>query len=267
MRVTIFTVVIFLFLFTLFSCTKKTEESNSSQVANTSSSDSLLPSLEYATNEDGAYVVVLLGYGYNAGESKDALLSKLDETYGLAENGGTIIPFVYPDDFVSFGYERISLLPENIQDELLALTGETDMSKVSTLITIGSPDSTHYALANLQDSIENIRIFSVFSQDDILGTEAGSTLVIDYSISQSEQQEGYESLGEIDLSYPDDIFVVIAPLINAGLDWERIDHSGLLIPALRSEYTKKTKCDFFVYVDPQTGLRSENHYVLTSKES
>ncbi len=270
MKVVVLTMKILLLSLVLISCSGK---NSSTSVANETSKDAdssldpLLPNLEHYTNEQEEYVVVLLGYGYNEGEKKDLLLAQLDETYGLIQNGGFIIPFVFPDDFVSFGYERISLLPDNISEILLEKTGNSDISQVSSLIALGSPDATHFALARLQDIYEDIKIFSIFSQDDILGTEAGSTLVIDYSISQTEQREGYETLGEIDLSYPGDIFVVVSPLINAGLDWERVTKSGLLVPALRTEYAKKTNCNFYVYIDPQTGIRSENHYVLTAKEN
>ncbi len=266
MKIVINIVKIFSLIFFLFSCTDNNSESKKADSSISNPSDSLFPDLETYINNDNSYVVVLLGYGYNEGRQKDTLLSQLDSQYGLAENGGIIIPFVYPDDFVSFGYERISLLPDNIEDVLLDLNGAVDLNQVSTIITLGAPDSTHYALARLQDLIANVRIFSVFSQDDILGTESGSTIAIDYAISQSKQQSGYETIGEIDLSYPDDVFTIIAPLINAGLNWDSVNEKGLFISALRSEYSKKTNCNFFVFVDSQTGLRSENHYVLTERE-
>ncbi len=249
----------------LFACNQNNEGSIGGDSRNQETADPLLLELKDIDSFKDSYVVVLLGYGYNEGVSKDTLLAQLDEEYGLAENGGIIIPFVFPDDFISFGYERISLLPENISEVIADFNNGLDLSNVSALLTLGAPDGTHVALAALQDAGYDMQVFSVFSQDDVLGAEAGSTLVIDYSISQSEQQEDYELLGEIDLSYPGDVFSVLSPLINVGLNWDNVKETGLLIPALRTEYAKKTNCDFFVYVDPQTGLRAENHYVLTQK--
>ncbi len=263
-----FAVKVFILILLLFGCAKidtnNDEKSVDRNIA--AATDSLLPNLETYSNEKDDYVVVLLGYGYNEGSNKDLLLSQLSDRYGFAENGGIIIPFVYPDDFISFGYERISLLPDNIEDVLLEISPSNDFSKISAIVTLGAPDATHFALARIQDLDKDIQIFSVFSQDDILGTEAGSTLTIDYSINQAVQQEGYETLGEIDLSYPGNTFDVISPLINAGLDWEKVNKTGLIIPALRSEYAKKTDCSFLVYIDPQTGLRAENHFVLQQND-
>ncbi len=251
--------------FILSSCSPNSNLDNNN--AEDTVTNSLIPSLDTFSNEKEQYAVVLLGYGYNEGSKKEDLLNHINDQYGLVENGGSVIPFVYPDDFLSFGYERISLLEENIEDAVFDLTGERDLSYIATLITLGAPEATHFELANIQDSgYTDMRIFSVFSQDDVLGTEAGSTIAIDYNISENEQQEGYETLGEIDLSYPNNVFDVIEPLINAGFDWERVTSAGLFIPALRSTYQKNIECNFFVYTDPQTGLRAENHYVLVQSE-
>ncbi len=227
------------------------------------STELVLPTLDDAIPENNQYVVILLGYGYNEGDTKNNLLNRLESEYGLAKNGGKIIPFVYPDDFEAFGYERVSLLTDNIEDQLFELIGEVDLDRISAIITLGAPEGTHYSLAEMQDSDYTASVFSVFAQDDVLGTEAGSTLVIDYSIGQDDEENKFEQYGEIDLSYPGDVFDIISPLINASFDWEEVNKSGLFIPALRAEYKKTTEYNFFVFIDAQTGLRAENHYVLT----
>ncbi len=261
-----FSIIIFLATIIFFSCSQEDSTAGEGPSNVEKVTENLLLGYGDLSEAEEGYIVLFLGYGYNEGLEKDTLLIQLDEKYGLAQNGGRIIPFVYPDDFISFGYERISLLVDNIEDALISINGTSDLTTIAALITLGAPDGTHIALANLQDLGHEIQVFSVFSQDDILGTEAGSTLVIDYSISQEEQQDGYDTLGEIDLSYPGNVIDVLSPLINAGLNWEKIHETGLFVPALRSEYSKTANCDFFVYVDPQTGLRAENHYVLTQKE-
>lgn len=223
--------------------------------------DYILPNLNFEISENNQLVVILLGYGYNSGDSYKTLVEKLTATYGLAENDGIIIPFVYPDDFMSFGYERISLFPEKVIEELEKYPAKT----LAGLITLGAPEGTHRALASFQDTQTMPCVFSVFSQDDILGTEAGSDIVIDYSVIKAEDEESFAP-EELGLSYPDDVFEIIEPLINATLDWEHIKNTGLFVPALRAEFFKRIDCDFFVYIDPQTGLRAQNHYVLTDTQ-
>ncbi len=259
----VFFVTLLCSFFIVTSCSESGEVQKNE---NKDAPELVLPTLESVTEENNEFVVVLFGYGYNEGESKEELLNQLSAEYGLAENGGIIIPFVYPDDFDAYGYERISLLTDNIEAELLELTGEVDITKVAAVVTLGAPEGTHYALAEIQDSGYDAVIFSVFSQDDILGTEAGSTLVIDYSMDQAAQDNRFEHLGELDLSFPANVFDIISPLINASFDWNGIDETGLFIPALRTEYKKTTSYNFFVFVDPQTGLRAQNHYVLTQQE-
>ena len=163
---------------------------------------------------------------------------------------------------------RISLLPDNILSELQKINKKANFSNIAGIITIGAPENTHYALAKLQDSDYKNPIFSVFPQDDILGTESGSTLVIDYMpITDKDNNTEHRGLEEVNTSYPDNIFPVIAPLINASLDWQSIKKDDLLIPALRKTYNASTECSFSVYLDPQTKIRAKNHYVLTQNES
>ena len=251
-------------LLIITACTNKTVE-NSTIKENIPQHTDFLPSLELSQTVENQYIVVVLGYGYNHGFVQTSLLDDLDTVYGLAENHGIIIPFIYPDDFVSYGYERISLLPDNILDEVQKIDNSADFSNIAGIITIGAPENTHYALANLQDAGYDNPIFSVFPQDDILGSEAGSTLVIDYLPKTEIEDTDHSGLEEVNLSYPDNIFPVITPLINATLKWETISKTDLFIPALRKEYTTTTTCDFSVYLDPQTKIRAQNHYVLTQK--
>lgn len=262
----------------LFACSDNEVANNKNYISDAvAETDPILPSLGKVPDAKDKYVAVLLGYGYNEGTAKDNLLAALEQEYGFIENAGIIIPLIYPDDFVSFGYERISLLPERIEEQLseyVSDISDSPLAALAALITLGAPDGTHGALATLQDATiqdteMQISVFSIFSQDDVLGTESGSDLVIDYSPVETEAESEFHKTEEKDLSYPNDVFQVIVPLINAALDWQEIKGTGLLIPALRTEFLKRTACNLFVYVDPQTGLRSKNHYVLkdTVKES
>lgn len=262
MKPTLNAVIIVLLCSIFFSCTEQSPQETS--IVEENKQTEFLPSLDFNQETNDSYVVVVLGYGYNDGFIKTTILQDLEITYGLADNGGIIIPFVYPDDFLSYGYERISLLPSNILDELEDLNGEKDFSSIAGIITLGAPENTHYALAKIQDSGYENCIFSVFSQDDIMGTEAGSTLAIDYALTTPQTQD-YNALEEVNLSYPDNIFPVISPLINASLNWENANKNELFIPALRNRYQNTTQCDLSIYIDPQTKIRSENHYILLQK--
>lgn len=262
--------ILCILLFTFFGCSDKNavnNEESMNEVVSLVKDDAILPSLDIIPPVKGKYVVVLLGYGYNEGLIKENLLASLEQEYGFVENDGIIIPLIYPDDFISFGYERISLLLELIEEQLTQSLGsisDSPIAALTALITLGAPEGTHLALADLQDATIEVPVFSIFSQDDILGTEAGSDLVIDYRPVQTEGLSAFDKTEETNLSYPNDVFEVIAPLINAALNWQRIQDGGLLIPALRTEFLKHTECNLFVYVDPQTGIRSQNHYVLES---
>ncbi len=250
-------------LLVLISCTEKTTDEN--LIEEPKKNIDFLPSLNVTQPKEDSYIVVLLGYGYNDGFIKTSLLKDLETMYGFAQNNGIIIPFVYPDDFLSYGYERISLLPNNILDELQKINKEADFSNIAGIITLGAPENTHYALASLQDSDYVNPVFSVFPQDNILGIEAGSTLVIDYMPIEETDNVGHTGLEEINSTYPDNIFPVIAPLINVSLEWKEIKEGDLFIPALRKQYNTSTKCNFSVYLDPQTKIRAKNHYVLVQK--
>ncbi len=262
MKQTLNAIVIILLSIISFSCEK--QQNQVSSPTPKIEQIEFLPNLDSNNDSSNKYVVVVLGYGYNDGFIKTSLLQDLDAAYGLAKDGGIIIPFVYPDDFLSYGYERISLLPNNIIDELEVITNEKDFSSIAGIITLGAPENTHYALAKIIDTGYKNRIFSIFSQDDIMGTEANSTLSIDYALDTTSTTE-HKGLEEVTLSYPENIFPIISPLINASLNWDEANKNDLFIPALRNTYNSATHCDFTVYIDPQTKIRSKNHYILIQK--
>ncbi|MBO7638108.1 MAG: hypothetical protein J6S91_03940, partial [Treponema sp.] len=49
------------------------------------------------TNENGC-ICVLFGEGFNSGEVYEKILNRLSSTYGLDENGGLLLPVLFPDD-------------------------------------------------------------------------------------------------------------------------------------------------------------------------
>lgn len=250
---------LFVLPFLLLACSNKDSVYSEQIVSNSNlnNTDAFLQQLDTYTDKNNTYIAVLLAYGYNEGKAKENILAALTKEYGFVEDGGIIIPLIYPEDFISLGFERISLLPELIEEKLVE--AEIESAEIA-LITLGAPEGTHRALAILEDAQIQGPVFSIFSQDDVLGTEAGSDLVIDYSPPQNK--DSFATAKETNSVYQGDVFDVVAPLINAALNWEETEKAGMPISALRTEFLKRTSCNLLVYVDPQTNLRSKNHYVL-----
>ena len=202
------------------------------------------------------HIVLFLGYGFSELGEKEALLAYLNRSYGLSENGGIISVLSYPEDVNAAGRIRISALTAKLK----ALHTQKSLTG---FISAGAPRGTHTVLAALQDAGIDMPVFSLFSQDEVLGTEAGSALVFDYRPASLQDKEGAVPHAESDYEYHGQIEQVLSLLIQAALHWERIKDNEMLIPALRTEFFRKTGCSLVMYRDPVTGLRAKNHYVLT----
>lgn len=204
------------------------------------------------------HIVLFLGYGFSESEKKQVLIDALKGTYGLSDDGGLISVLTYPEDVSVSGRVRMSVLTAKVKElhAQKALTG---------FISAGAPQGTHTVLAALQDAGINIPVFSLFPQDDVLGTEAGSSLVFDYRPAALQDKSAGEVAAqeESDYEYAGKYDLVLIPLIQAVLYWDRIKNDEMLIPALRTEFFRQTGCNLIMYNDPVTGLRAKNHYVLT----
>ena len=204
------------------------------------------------------HIVLFLGYGFSDAEKKEELLGYLRRTYGLTEDGGLISVLTYPENVSHSGRIRMSVLTANLKD-LHA------QKALTAFITAGSPQGMHTVLAALQDAGMAMPVFSLFPQDDVLGTEAGSSLVFDYRPALFKDKRAGETAteAESDYEYKGKAEHVLVPLIQAALHWNRIKDDEMLIPALRTEFFRQTGCSLIMYNDPVTGLRAKNHYVLT----
>ena len=238
------------FLFFSLSCSNKTAKSRYEEIADPASVFS-------AHHAGGRNVVLFLGHGFADAEKKRNLTDYLDRTCGLFQNGGLISVLSYPEDVTVAGKIRLSSL-------LSKLTELHERGELSAFITIGAPQGIHSVLASLQDGGIEIPVFSIFPQDDVLGTEAGSDLVIDYRPApvKKEADVAHDSAEDADLEYKGDFGTVLLPLIRVILNWSEMKESPMLVPSLRREFFKQTGCNLVIYTDPVTGLRSENHYVL-----
>ena len=231
---------LFLFLGILVSCTKKEVEVVEIQ-----------PKWTPVEN----HIAVLFGYGYNDKDFVDSICSVFAEEYGLEENDGLILPLVYPQDFITSGStSKISNLFSIMKEK-----------NCKALITLGSPESTHKALAKIQDGNIGCTVISLFSQDDILGTESGSFLVFDFAekelvLSEETATEEYHPVtNDTELQHLDKMNFILSKVI----DFLKIpsDYGNKEMPQIATNIFGKD-WEVSSFLDADTGLRSRNHFVL-----
>ena len=207
------------------------------------------------------HIAILFGYGYNDNVFVDSICSILSEEYGLEENDGLILPLVYPRDFIVTGsVARISNLSSIIKEK-----------DCKSLITLGSPEFTHKALAKIQDENLACTVVSLFSQDDVLGTEAGSFLVFDFAekdlvLSDNDEMPSEKPTEDLktltkdtELQHLDKMDFILTKVIETLNNSIDIDNKELSQVATKI-FGKDWEVSAFLDVD--TGLRSRNHFVL-----
>lgn len=200
-------------------------------------------------------IAVFFGYGYQTAEEQAPVLAELSEEFGLFEDRGLIVPFEFPEVY----YTNKKVSSSFILDYL-------DGYDLMALILVGSPEKIHYSLADLQDAEADFPIFSVFPQDDVVGTEAGSFLVLDWEASASEEgDENLENAG-----FTGDLGDILIPLIHTikgtarkGLQEDAADFSEDLTTELKDHLPNLTMRH---YVDPANGIKAYNHFVLGETE-
>ncbi len=204
---------------------------------------------------EGKTLAVLLGYGYNTPDSILGISQMLNQNYGVdtEDNPGLISIYVYPDDFKVSGKARISSLANLIEDK-----------KLCGLLILGAPEGTHIAISKLQDKNEDGKlpfpVFTVFPQDEVLGSESTADFVLDYA-HKTDSAGGIEN-AEISTAIPDfDINQFIEKSIQAMLETEKpIPQGENLQKLIQSLLGNKRKLTH--YIDGETGLKSINHFVF-----
>ena len=214
-------------------------------------------------------VVIVFGHGYETAELQKDVIQKLEKQFGLAENQGLLLTRTFPETYfknkkVSADWLRKSLVGED----------------VFAIITVGAPEKTHFTLADLQDNGFTGKVYSVFPQDNILGTESGSEFVLNYKslgaklddspvyvIDTNKQistniTKNYEEEG----MFTGDISKVLIPIIKRlkSVNKKTIPETPSSFVSFLQESFKEYFSDFTLtpYVDAQTGIKSQNHYVL-----
>lgn len=204
--------------------------------------------------EPNRRVAVLLGYGYNDADFVASMRERLSRSFGLADDGGSVIPMVFPDDFGRGSSARISLLPSMLRD-----------SRASALVIVGAPEGTHRALASMQDSgggSIGYPVISLLPQDDVLGMEASCDLVLDY-LPAASTEEGFGGDSE---AFLDNVPSLVERAVHYAslVPPDATDGFGETLRELTMHARLLAGDDWVVsqYIDPESGIRPRNHFVI-----
>lgn len=194
-------------------------------------------------------ICVLYGYGYN----EETFVSKMNETlyskYGAYDDGGEIFSVVFPDDFKRGSKYYVSTLYDYLSDKNLL-----------GLVILGAPEGTCTVLGRLQDNFNGklpYPVFSLFSQDDVLGMEYSSDFVLDKA--QKAEINGMvknEETEDFVQEVPEILMASVACIKNSDAPFEK---NSKLFEVVK-KITGKLKTGR--YYDPETNLPSINHFVL-----
>lgn len=238
------------------SKSKKNDIENAVLLEPTAVSDQDMVSLQSVKNfpEPNRRVALLLGYGYNEEDFVKTTMEKLKSAFGMAQDGGALVCYVFPDDFGRGSSARISLLPGMLKED-----------EVSALVLVGAPEGTHRALASLQDSSGGsigYPVISLLPQDDVLGMEAACDLVMDY-LPSAAKEEDHKEESEIVIDNVLSLieravyYASIIPLdVTEGFD------KSLRDLTLHAKLLAGTEWNVSQYIDPETGIRPQNHFVI-----
>ena len=204
-------------------------------------------------------MAVLFAYGYNDAafleETKALIRERFHQGDDLVKDEDIMMALTFPDDFQS---SRISLLYDKIYDK----TGDENLS---ALVLLGSPERTHEVLARLQDTWEvqggAIPVVSLFSQDNVLGTEAGSDVAVDFvplpeAPALAEDTEAISATRRIP---PDTLVHILEELHRRAVE----EPSPLLAPEKGTvEALFGPGYAVTSYRDTETGLIAEKHFLV-----
>lgn len=209
--------------------------------------------------EDG-YICIVFGYGFNNPEFHEDAIKKLQEKYGLEEDGGIIIPLIYPDSLNG----RISNIYDIITEH-----------KTKGVILLGAPENTHRTLTKLRaawqepsaaeadgteesqpDGQQPYPIFSFMPQDDILGQESNCDFVLEYERSSSIEEELNQETELLDKTV-EQILIRAVRYID--------EHKDPLPPDDKLHAHVQTIVGdhkIHRYTDSESGLQAINHFVI-----
>ena len=241
-----------IFLF-LFSGCKKQETKSVPAAENTVARAAKLLNLPSQITESlsGKNIFVLLAHNFNDEKSVEDFTKTLDENFGVhsQDTPGLIKILVYPQDFTVSGKVRITSLYTILKDE-----------NPAGLVTLGAPEGLCNAIAKLEDTQENsvlpYPVIQLFPQDNILGTEAVSTIVLDYA-QTLETSISEETIFQINFN-PEEI--LINSIEEIILERGKILKNRNLLLTVQNILGSKYKVAN--YIDSETSLQSVNHFIF-----
>lgn len=209
-------------------------------------------------------ILVLFGYDFNSEAFTQKVIENLDSHYGLctendtAEDGGIIFALRFPQDFKRGG--------RSYATELYGILSNPEYD-FGGILLLGAPEYTHLALARNQDDWNQevpYPVIALFPQDDGLGIESTCDFIIDksqsakladenISVNLENQQESNDefALSELSLIYSAIEYIKLSDFSLQELN-EPKNHVAHLLDGKK----------FHNYSDPETGLKSINHFVV-----
>ena len=187
---------------------------------------------------------VLLGYGFNQEQTSQQIIKELKDNFGLAEDGGLIVPVVFPDDL----HGRIYNLKSYFSDY-----------QIKGLILLGSPENTHLAVGSIEDQYKDeacFNVFSYFPQDDWLGQEGISIFVLEEERTEEDEEDNAEVDVNFEDSYNKMILTSVSFMNNLPCSLQQNQNLSSYV-----KYCIKRN-NLARYVDSQTGLQSLNHFII-----
>lgn len=201
--------------------------------------------------ENDHKVVALTGPDF-AGNAE--ILEALISEYGLDGAGGMVIPMRYPESFTQDGKIALSKLSDAVS-----------APGVTTLVTVGAPEGVVRELLKIRARFPNLKIASLFTQDEMLKVELASDLTVEYAPSGDIlADENATAMPASDV----DVLILAATLAVEEPDksiapLQRLQTS---LDAARGFIKRKTagaSWKLEAWLDPDTNLRSRVRLVLT----
>lgn len=197
-------------------------------------------------------IFVVFGYDFNTPEQTETLLSVLSENFGLDSEEGLIYPLVYPNDF-KHGVRGYA-------GDLANALNESEHEVIGAVI-LGAPENTHSALARNQDKWNReipYPVIALFPQDDVLGIESTCDIVIDkgQAANITGEVEPEETEGQLIAEAPEVLVETIRYISNLTY---ALPKDSSVQAHVAQMYKGRS---FHHYTDPETGLKSINHFVL-----
>lgn len=182
----------------------------------------------------------------------------------------------YPEDFTKHGIARISDLTELANDKYL-----------STVILIDPPARTDRYIAQIKESNPEITFYCLMPTEDILAMEAWCKNVLSFAVNTSIESSEDAETKPID---EENLVRGIKLLTEAAILTQKADSSkesqeyqetsaetkktvgGAYLPVetfvkLRSKVPGTENWEISHYTDPDTGLKSQNHFVIKPSQT